>query len=114
MPAVTATLMLDLTGSGNLTTDITQYWDREEGFSLTGRGRQKEHDAAGMSTMVIRLDNRDGRFSPKNTGSPYYPNWGPYKLIQAALIFNSITYYLMTGIIAQIAVSEADQLCEVT
>src|SRR5665213_1405954 len=48
--------------------DITKY---TTGFTTT-MGRQHELQQVGPSTCNITLTNQDGRFSPWNTGSPYY------------------------------------------
>lgn len=114
--ALTGSLLVDLDDSGAFATDITAYWKRENGFSLRGRGRNKEHDAAGMASFVASLDNSTGRFSPKNAGSPYYPNWTAYKQAKVTLTFNSVTYDIIKGLITDIKVGpEAGaQLCEIT
>lgn len=113
---VTGTLLIDLLDSGSFSTDISAYWKREGGFSLRGRGRSKEHDAAGMASFVTSLDNADGRFSPRNTGSPYYPNWTAYKRMRVTLVFNAVTYTLFTGVLTDIKVGPeaGEQLCEIT
>lgn len=114
---VTASLAIDLDDSGAFATELgVLYWKRENGFSLRGRGRNKEHDAAGMASFVASLDNGDGKFSPKNTGSPYYPNWTAYKGAKVTLTFNGVTYPIIKGIITDIKVGPeaGDQLCEIT
>jgi hypothetical protein len=121
---VTANLIIDLTDAGTYGTDLTSalgsftsgFWKIENGFSLRGRGRNKEHDAAGMASFTCTLDNSGGHFSPKNTGSPFYPNFTAYKRMQVQLIFNAVTYDLITGILTDIKVGPdaGDQQCEIT
>jgi hypothetical protein len=123
MAVVTATtqLLIDFGDVGLFTggagTDLAGYWLRDKGspFSLTGLGRQKEHDAAGMASFTCQLDNKDGRFSTKNASSPYYPNWTPYKRVQANAVYNG-TQPLFTGILTDIKLSPGnnEQLCEIT
>ena len=49
--------------------DITAY-ARE---ASTHRGAQRELERIEAGTASVTLDNRDGRFTPLNTDSPYYP-----------------------------------------
>lgn len=54
-------------------TDITQYVDDiGQGVSIT-RGASDERAETQPGTASLVLDNSDGRFTPGNTGSPYYP-----------------------------------------
>ncbi|MGW7085011.1 LamG-like jellyroll fold domain-containing protein [Streptomyces sp. NPDC054871] len=53
-------------------TDITQYVDTVQGVSVTrGASDERAETQPGQASLV--LDNADGRFTPGNTGSPYYP-----------------------------------------
>lgn len=54
-------------------TDITAYLRLSDGINLT-RGRQDETGQVGAGTLVMSLNNRDGRFTPDNTSGAYYPN----------------------------------------
>lgn len=120
MASVTASLTIDLSDSGSFSTALTTpapgYWLMDEGFDLQARGRSREHDAAEMSEFVIRLDNKDGRFSPKNTGSAYYPDFTSYKRMRAQLVFNAVTYTEFIGLITDIKISpdREAKLAEVT
>lgn len=114
---ITGEILVDLDDSGAFATSLgSPYWKRDNGFELTGRGRNSEHDGAEMASLVVCLDNSTGRFSPKNTGSPYYPNWTAYKQAKVTLTFNSVTYDIIKGLITDIKVGpEAGaQLCEIT
>lgn len=53
--------------------DVSPYVEAQSFISIS-RGRADELGAVQPSRMVVALDNRDGRFTPGNTGSPYYPN----------------------------------------
>ena len=53
-------------------TDITQYVDVVQGVTIT-RGASDELSETQPGTATLVLDNADGRFTPGNTSSPYYP-----------------------------------------
>lgn len=57
-------------------TDITRYVLVADGRSIDGFvGRQTELSQIDPSNLTLVLKNRDGRFTPGNTSSPYYPYW---------------------------------------
>ena len=63
-------------------TDITSYVYQRNNTVIT-RGRQSENQTAQPSTATFTLDNRDGRFSPKNPIGAYYGGIGrntPYRV----------------------------------
>ncbi|MFF4752649.1 LamG-like jellyroll fold domain-containing protein [Streptomyces sp. NPDC002514] len=53
-------------------TDISQYVDIAQGVTIT-RGASDELSETQPGTASLRLDNQDGRFTPGNAASPYYP-----------------------------------------
>lgn len=53
-------------------TDITPYADVAQGVSIT-RGASDELSDTQPGTATLILDNADGRFTPGNASSPYYP-----------------------------------------
>ena len=55
-------------------TDITSYVIRD-GVQVS-RGRSSEGSTTSPATMQITLNNRDYRFSPRNTAGAYYPYIG--------------------------------------
>lgn len=61
------------------------------------RGRQFELDSMQAGTCTLILDNRDRRFDPDNTASPYYPNVIPTKRINVRATWASVTYDVFTG-----------------
>lgn len=54
-------------------TDVSSYVEATQGITIT-RGRQDEQSKVSPGSLALVLDNRDGRFTPGNTGSPHYPN----------------------------------------
>lgn len=126
MADVTAQLLIDLDNSGAFATNLcastgtftSGFWKIEDGFRLRGRGRKGELDGGGMASAVCRLDNADGRFTPQN-GSSAYQSGGvnqfrPYIGAKVKLIFNSVTYNWITGIISDVKIGQEAQLCEIT
>jgi hypothetical protein len=59
---------LDLSGTW---TDISSYVRYDAGISIS-RGRSSEDSELPPSTASFKLNNTDGRFSPRNPMSPYY------------------------------------------
>lgn len=59
-------------------TDVTSYVRAVE----VKRGRNGDLDPFDIGTAYVQLDNRDGRFNPINTASPYYPNVIPRKQLR--------------------------------
>ena len=64
--------------------DITGYVYERDPVTVT-RGRSAEADTADPAQMTLTLDNRDGRFSPRNPMSPYYGKLGRNTPIRASL-----------------------------
>ena len=54
-------------------TDVTSYVYQRSVISITGRGRQNDTTSAQPSSMTMTLNNRGGRFTPKNSNGAYYP-----------------------------------------
>lgn len=59
-------------------------WQVIDGVRLIdiSRGRQSELDRIEAGRAVIVAENADGRFSPENTGSTYYPNVVPMRRLK--------------------------------
>ncbi|HEU4328059.1 MAG TPA: hypothetical protein VFS21_33290 [Roseiflexaceae bacterium] len=81
---------------------VTQVWanvtDYVDAIWLR-RGRQTELARVEAGRLRLTLDNADGRFSPLNTQSPYYPNVIPSRRVRVSATWNSVTYRLFTGFI---------------
>lgn len=56
-------------------TNITDYVYQRDNLVIT-RGRPNEASAISPSTLSITLNNRDGRFSPRNPTGPYFGTLG--------------------------------------
>ncbi len=82
-------------------TDVSAY---VRSFS-TNRGRQHALDEFQTGTLRVVLDNRDDRFNPLNTSSPYYDSANsvskikPFKRIRVKAEYSSTTYFIFSGFI---------------
>src|SRR6266568_615996 len=54
-------------------TDITRYVRLRNPVQISGMGRADWTSTLQAATLALTLDNRDGRFTPKNTAGAYYP-----------------------------------------
>lgn len=79
-------------------TDVS---DRAEGDSEIGGpyGRSDELSSVAPAAWSVTLDNRDGRFTPGNASSPYYPNVKIGKPIRVTTTYNGVPYVRFTGYI---------------
>jgi hypothetical protein len=73
--------------------DITEYV--RSGSVSRGADRELQRTEAGTGHLV--LDDRDGRFTPFNVASPYYPDILPLKRIRIQAIWQDITYPVFMG-----------------
>lgn len=72
-PLVALPISTALYLDGATATDITAYtYGRETPAVRIKRGRSAEGGAVETQTMDLLLDNRDGRFSPRNPTGPYF------------------------------------------
>jgi hypothetical protein len=68
---ITTTVKLDLARNAGFSTDISQYLIS----ARVTQGRKKSLDPMEPATAIVKLNNRDGRFSVDNAAGPYYGNW---------------------------------------
>jgi len=87
--------------------DVTQWVRALSGISIT-RGRPDEHGEVQPSKCSLTLINSDGRFTPGNTSSPYYPNVKKGRKIRVSETHNSVTYRRFTGYVDEWPVTWAD------
>lgn len=76
-------------------TDVSAYVRQ---FS-TRRGRNTELGQFSAGTMQIVLDNRDRRFDPNYTSSPYSPNVLPMRRIRVRATYSATTYDVWSGFV---------------
>lgn len=67
--------------------DVTSYVRSIE----ISRGRQADLNPFDDGQARVTLDNRDGRFNPSNTASPYYPNVKPRRQIRITATYTTAT-----------------------
>lgn len=79
-------------------TNISAYLDAESVATIT-RGRADERPAVTPSTLTAILDNTDGRFTPGNSSSPYYPNITTPKWVRFSVTDGTTTWRRFTGLI---------------
>lgn len=71
-------------------TDITSYvYDRDDSAINIVRGRQDEGGGTQPATCNLTLNNRDGRFSPRNPTGPYYGKIGRNTPIRISALIGS-------------------------
>jgi Concanavalin A-like lectin/glucanases superfamily len=63
----------------------------------TSRGRPSELQEMDAGTATLTLDNRDRRFDPANTQSPYAPNLRPMNRMWLRVRFNGLTHDVFKG-----------------
>lgn len=76
-------------------TDVTDY---VRAFS-TRRGRNHELGKTSAGVATITLDNRDRRFDPTYTSSPYYPNVVPMRHVRIRATYLAVTYPVFYGFV---------------
>jgi hypothetical protein len=79
--------------------DVSSYVRCIDGNSVKLiRGRLDRYEEVQPSRLTFTLLN-DGRFTPGNTTSPYYPNVKKGRRIRYSLVHNGVTYRRFTGFI---------------
>lgn len=61
------------------------------------RGRQTELNRYEAGSAEVVLDNRDGRFDPRNLSSPYYPYVKPMVWIRIFILYDGTYYPVIVG-----------------
>jgi hypothetical protein len=74
--------VLDSAQLGPITTTFTEDISEFAREASTNRGAQRELERIEAGTATVVLDNRDGRFTPFDTDSPYYPDVLPMRRIR--------------------------------
>jgi len=84
-------------------TDISAYVDMTGGVSIT-TGRADEYAVVQTGSCRVSLDNTDGRFTPGNVSSPYYPNVKIRKKLRVTYFdpaFPAVPHYRFTGYVEE-------------
>src|SRR5687767_14922527 len=79
-----------LPGDGEPTDD---QWETVTSFvrSISIRtGRSQDLDRIEAGTLVLELDNPDGRFTPENSQSPHYPDIRPFAQIEVSWVSEEV------------------------
>lgn len=87
--------------------DITQWWRSNTPITIT-RGRQDHLGEVQPSKLTMTWENSDGRFTPGNVNSPYFPNIKKGRRIRVSQIHDGVTYRRFTGFIDEVPVEWAD------
>lgn len=84
---------------GGIWTDISQWVYYRDGTTKIpiSRGRGDETSQVGPQSATIVLDNRDGRFSPRNPVGPYYGLLGRNTRVRVSRLNNGIRRYRFYG-----------------
>lgn len=121
----TYTVQADLSGTaygGTPTwTDISSYvltTGDGQPIQITGPARQDESSDTTPSQCSLTLINDDGRFTPGNSSSPYYPNVTPGVRVRVSESVAGTTYYRFDGYVdsweTTIAPGTRQALCAVS
>lgn len=81
--ALPSGLQVDIEFTAGVWTNVSQYVPLRQGVSIRF-GRTDSYGAPQVATASLRLDNFDGRFTPKNSSSPYYPNVQPRRRVRVS------------------------------
>lgn len=93
-------------------TDITQYMNKDATIKY---GRQHALDGTSAATLEVTLNDRDGRFTPYNTGSPYYGNGQttglvPSKPVRMTAQYGGVNYPIYYGYVSSWSPVVTDQV----
>lgn len=87
--------------------DVTSSTKVLDGISIT-HGRQDQYSQVQPASLSLTLLNGDGRFTPGNTSSPYYPNVKKGRKIRVSVTDNGVTYIRFVGYVDEWPVEWAD------
>lgn len=87
--------------------DVTSSVRLPVGISFT-KGRQDQYETVQPARLSLTLMNPDGRFTPANVSSVYYPNVKKGRRIRVSQTWAGTTYIRFTGFIDEWPVTWAD------
>lgn len=100
LPNLTVEIAFDsgfATPEGDRTwTDISDYVEGASSVDIT-YGRADELSTPDPNTCSLTLDNRDGRFTPAKSSSPYFPNVKKGKPLRVTVTYAGVDYIRFTG-----------------
>jgi hypothetical protein len=97
-PTVIAEIAFNADPNSTTTASWTDVSTKLNAFT-SHRGRQYELAQSDVGTAGVSLDNRDGRFDPSNTSSPYYPNVKIYRQMRIRANYAGTTYSIVNGFV---------------
>lgn len=78
--------------------NINSYvYHRDASPIIITRGRANEGKRCDPGSMSCQLNNRDGRFSPRNPNSPLFGKIGRNTQIRVSVTYNAVTYVRFVG-----------------
>ena len=95
VPGLAVELYLGTLGWVDITSYV--YYRDSSSFINITRGRPNEAGNAQPQTASFELNNRDGRFSPRNPVGAYYGYIGRNTQVRISRPFNSVRYYRFHG-----------------
>lgn len=100
LPNLTVEIAFDsgfATPEGDRTwTDISDYVEGASSVDIT-YGRADELSTPDPNTCSLTLDNRDGRFTPAKSSSPYFPDVKKGKPLRVTVTYAGVDYIRFTG-----------------
>ena len=76
--------------------DVTA-WHVGESSTRVHQGRSSEYGDISPGTLSFSLRNEDGRFTPRSSLSPYYPDVVPGVLVRVRVTQSPTTWDVFTG-----------------
>jgi hypothetical protein len=94
----TTTVLYSAFAPAPIYSDVTAYLDGDAPMTIK-RGRNYELERVEAGRVTLTLINKDGRFTPGNTGSPYYPFVKPRRRINIQATYLGSQYDLFSGFV---------------
>lgn len=110
-PVDRSQIKIEVLFSGSTWTDITSFVQEASG---TQEEVSQLSGGASANTLSLTLINDDGRFSPKNTASPYAGNLVPNKPIRVSSVYGSESVREFTGYVSNWIPNAKSRNCQVT
>lgn len=79
-------------------TDVTAHVLVSDGITIEP-GRTAERSSISPRRLAFTLDNRDGRFDPRNASGPYFGDLVPRVPVRVRVTYSAVTYTLFRGFV---------------